>query len=346
VIRSRGRPAFTLVELLVVITIAGILISLLLPSVQMAREAARQLQCKNNLKQIALGWLQHEEKQTFLPVGGWGYCWVGEPNRGFDLRQPGGWNYNVLPYLEQGALHDLGINEGMGGTSTRRAFFRRVQIPVATFICPSRRPAIAYPYITSAGLNVFVNVSPQPVVVGRSDYAANAGECPYLPYVVNACQPGSLAAGDNLSPTAPGGWSDYPGNKVNGVVGLHVMVKLGDITDGTSNTYMVGEKNLDPDYYSSGTSLGDNQAWDVGWTADNVRIVGIIGSTPPPDCQPLQDTPGSDPSINFGSAHPAGFGMAFCDGSVAFISYSIDAESHRRLGARDDGQPVDAKKIP
>ena len=308
-------------------------------------EAARQVQCRNNLKQIALAWLQHEEMQKFLPVGGWGYCWAGEPNRGFDLKQPGGWDYNILPYLEQGPLHDLGIDEGMAGSTSRPAFLERVQTPVATYICPTRRPVMAYPFITSAGLNAIVNLSSQPTVVGRSDYAGNAGECSSLPYYVIAESPPSLAAGDGMPLS---NWAAYPGNSVNGVVGLHVMVTLANILDGTSNTYMVGEKNLDPDYYASGVSLGDNQAWDVGWTADNVRIVGVITSPPspaPPECQPAQDTPGFDPCINFGSAHPSGFGMAFCDGSVAFLSYSIDLETNRRLGNRKDELPVDAEKI-
>src|SRR5271169_4167733 len=100
---------FTLVELLVVITIIGILIALLLPAVQAAREAARQVQCRNNLKQLALGCLQHENLTKRLPSGGWGYAWAGDADRGNDLRQPGGWIYNILPYIEQQPLHDLGI---------------------------------------------------------------------------------------------------------------------------------------------------------------------------------------------------------------------------------------------
>ncbi len=341
-IRVRGRMAFTLVELLVVITIIGILISLLLPAVQAAREAARQIQCGNNLKQIALAWLHHEQEQKFLPVGGWGYCWAGEPTRGFDLRQPGGWDYNILPYLELGEVRDLGIDQGINGATSRPAFLQRVQTPVAMFICPTRRPTMAYPFVVSAGLNQFVNVSPQPSVVGRCDYAANAGECTSLPYYVLAESPSSLAAGDA---TSLAGWVAYPGNQVNGVVGLHVRLTLVSVSDGSSNTYMVGEKNLDPDLYSTGGSLGDNQGWDVGWTADNVRIVGLIGSAPPSDCQPMADTPGFDPSINFGSAHPTGFNMAFCDGSVAFLRYTIDLGTNRRLGVRNDDTPVDAKKV-
>ncbi len=104
----RSLPGFTLVELLVVIAIIGILIALLLPAVQAAREAARLLQCKNNVKQMALACLSHEETHGHLPASGWGYRWAGDPDKGFGSDQPGGWHYNILPFMEQATLHDLG----------------------------------------------------------------------------------------------------------------------------------------------------------------------------------------------------------------------------------------------
>ncbi len=131
--RARSRRAFTLVELLVVIAIIGILVALLLPAVQAAREAARRSQCVNNLKQMSLGWLNHVDANRFMPTGGWGWSWTGDPDRGFGLSQPGGWTYNILPFIEETNLHDLGKGAPQAAKNTAAAV--RISTGLPIFYC-------------------------------------------------------------------------------------------------------------------------------------------------------------------------------------------------------------------
>ena len=130
------RRGFTLVELLVVIAIIGVLVSLLLPAVQNAREAGRRAQCMNNLKQLGLANQQNLEKLRRYVTGGWGPQYIGDPDRGNSANQPGGWVYNLLPYMEQDTLHEYG--QGLTGSDRVTAALKVLSTPVNFMLCPSR----------------------------------------------------------------------------------------------------------------------------------------------------------------------------------------------------------------
>ena len=163
--RSR-RQAFTVVELLVVIAIIGALVALLLPAIEMARESSRRSACANNLRQIAIAVRLHEQAHQTFPTGGWnGY--LGDPNAGYGPKQPGGWIYNVLSFIEQDNLRQIG--KGLSGAPKEQAMVALMQTPIDVFYCPSRRLSRAYPYTGSE----LKNAKP-PKEVAKTDYAINA----------------------------------------------------------------------------------------------------------------------------------------------------------------------------
>ncbi len=326
----RGRRAaggFTLVELLVVITIIGILIALLLPAVQAAREAARRLQCQNNLKQIGFAMLNHEHVQGNFPTGGWGWQWIGDPDQGFDYRQPGGWMFNILPYLEQQALHDLQSGKSTSSTPTRTAAAAQmIATPLAVMICPTRRRVTTFPYVAGHSLNYSDPVS----MVARSDYAACGGDrtSPAFSGLWGTSGPADLATGHTSQAVAAFG---NVAAAATGVVYCGSVVKMRDVTDGASNTYLAGEKNVCSDNYLDGGDAGDNETLCLGVNEDILRYTwpsslydNLTNPTTFLYFLPFQDQPGAQRVYCFGSAHAETFNMVFCDGAVHAISYSID----------------------
>ncbi len=347
------RTGFTLVELLVVIAIIGILVALLLPAVQSAREAARRTQCKNQIKQLGLGCLLHVDTHGFLPSGGWDYDWSADPDRGYGENQPGGWPYSILTYIEQQQLRDLGKGQ-TGSPGTWRNFSEQLHTtPVGVFICPSRRQVKAYPgfWITVREQAWLANLSQQQGVV-KGDYAANSGTSRYADgetYTV----PSSYQAADT-NPTFknanicndPSKTRDF--NRCQrGVMHIRSEIKLAKITDGTTNTYLLGEKFMDVAAYeataadSSLRDFGDNQSLYVGFDWDNHRLAfGPQSSFGDDVYQPSQDVllnARQNPQYRFGSAHSGGFNVVMCDGSTQNIAYDIAPEVHGFLAERFDG---------
>lgn len=333
---------FTLVELLVVITIIAILIALLLPAVQMAREAARRLQCGNNLKQLGLAALDHEHANHILPSAGWGLAWVGDPDRGFGRKQPGGWIYNLTPYMELQPLHDLGL----GATSLASgsaSIAQCMSTPLSAVMCPSRRAPIAYPEVSITSILYKTGTFTSPALVGKTDYAGNAGTTDQTNFDgAMPGGPGSLAEGDSWSNA---NWNGQNQSKCTGVIYTHSATTMADITDGTSNTYLAGEKYVNPDAYFDGTGHYDDSSWEAGADWDVLRWTGNTSVPGDPICLPQQDTPGVDYGQSFGGAHAGTFNMVMCDGSVQGVNYNIDVLTHWRLGNRSDGEPVDAKNL-
>ena len=381
-VSAASRRGFTLVELLVVIAIIGTLVALLLPAVQAAREAGRRTECKNNLKNIGLAAVNHTDTRKVFPTGGARYVpgpqWDLDENleNGIPLgpdRQGLGWGYQILPFIEETAALDL----------TQMRDLQSVVISV--YVCPSRRgartgwsPAFAgiIAFVDYAGAVPCTHTSParttnydpattEPFEVadvgtlGRSFYggaAASGGEPP----------PPDNALYDGVIVRCPWRWQskDPTSGKQIGIFLKQVtgLVKVADITDGTSKTFMFAEKYVRSDNYEGGFSganrNSDDRGWSDGWDGDmmrsccaspindgdsigwnsNVQLRNYFADGPFP-------VAGYYNVFHFGSAHPGGINAVYADGSVTTINYDIDAVVFNALGSRNGDEIVTSDAV-
>ena len=318
---------FTLVELLVVIAIIGILVALLLPAVQAAREAARRSQCQNNLKQLSLAILNYESSKRELPAGGIteGQC--------CDTPSAAGWSILILPYVEEQSLYDQydfdepnesvidRDKDGLNNKAVREANPKVFDCPTDEETDIVDRPA------SGPGAGIFFN---------RGSYRGNAGLCTVESgaFWDSSSQGNKDYARERGPLPGVGQMYDNPwsANRKAGIQwSITSPVKLKDITDGTSSTMLLGEKShltIAPNPGLDSEARRRRTFWAYTYTSyqrsltflqtrsiinDYARCVQIGGWQDENPCK-----------RSWGSLHTGGLHIALCDGSVQFISESID----------------------
>jgi prepilin-type N-terminal cleavage/methylation domain-containing protein len=322
------KRAFTLVELLVVIGIIGLLVALLLPAIQAARESARNAECKNHLKQIGVASHLFQDAKKHLPtqpvsngdLASWGVEHPRSPYQGCE-ESPGfpSWVWQLFPFIEE---VQATVKSGVfvNGAEAPKPDDRMYQLPVELMNCPTRRWAQPYP-VPKFGFLIGGNWRDLVLMntATRSDYAANAGDLGGAAATIALYRMWNVCTGTIAQRNTP---------EISRALSMH------EITDGLSKTYMFGEKYMDPNHYTSGEDFGDIGAMLMSVTFGTVRFADR--SLPP-----ARDESGEGDPRPFGSAHPATWNVVLCDGSVHTITYTIDPVTHGRLANRQDGQVID-----
>ena len=342
------RFAFTLIELLVVVAIIGVLIGLLLPAVQSAREVARRAYCTNNLKQVGLGLLNSHDVFKFFPPG-----FVQDDLSNVAHHLGLGWGFHILPFIEQSALADQYPADAIFMTSPPLS---RLQLDV--FSCPSDiegNGAAAWArYMQSNVEGDEGECTGGSGGTSKDDCEANDGTWKWISYkhpigpYKNAAIGMTFAArasyvgcyGDTaLDPLHTGsglfsGVDNSGGRRPKGI-------KIEDVTDGTTNTFLVGER--DNQEGCSVTAAWEGVHFSDGFNTTDGHVTApetgngryVLATTREPPV-------GGNSSVSFSSSHPSGCNMLLVDGSVHFIAESIDGLTWRRLGNRHDGKTLSA----
>jgi len=381
--RRIGRHGFTLVELLVVIAIIGILVALLLPAIQAARESARRSQCVNNLKNIGLGIHNFVDSKKVFPTGGQCY----NPRVPFDTfggatatgkpfgpgKQGMAWSFQILPYLEESAVYNLSTAD-------------MKQAVIGIYACPSRRPPkTAYDPIVGELFSTIDYAGAVPITrTPTNPIRTNLSLPTYQTFAVTTLVTLSKAFNGGVTPLAqypqvPGDlsrpyvydgvivrtpWSTQSVSAAGGVgkpIPSPNPVKFAQITDGTSSTFMIAEKFVRNDVYEDTGLLhySDDRGWSDGWDADTMRLSCF---TPVRDNDPIAFQEGdigryfSDDFsqggvsgiynvYHFGSPHTGGINAVFADASVHSLSFDIDLVLFNNLATRNGEETLDKTGI-
>jgi prepilin-type processing-associated H-X9-DG protein len=354
-----------------VIAIIGVLVALLLPAVQAAREAARRTQCTNHLKQLGLAGLNFETTYKYFPTGGTDnfpefehYFTGGKPNQ--PLRMSLGWAFQLLPFLEQENIKNAAQSVAGGSSADPRAGLRILAAtPVPGYNCPSRRgPTLSQEQLNEwAGWRFYlIDYAAATAAPTRAEMpddfddflTAPGGDPDRLNLLWNGCEDCSGFPGTCAGPVRAR-WSqavfrgitqrvDWVQNAANDPLacslGFTQKVSFQQISDGSSNTLWIGEKRLRPSQYELSTGH-DDRGWSDGWDADIIRST-IWPFGPDVDDPQFAD---ADAAYSFGAAHPSGMNALFGDGSVHFLNYEVDREAFNLLGHRSDGETIDARAV-
>ncbi|MCY2987338.1 MAG: DUF1559 domain-containing protein [Planctomycetota bacterium] len=345
-LRSRVRIGFTLVELLVVIAIIGILVALLLPAIQAAREASRRAQCSNNLKQLGLALQNHHDIYKRLPPGG------AQDQSPFGTAAGGegsSWLVYILPYIEMGTMYDSfqftgGSGWGTGAATNNYNLANNLLIP--GYRCPSSPlPAFASgtgfngtnPTLpTYAGVSGAING----LILGYAETRTSTGGGG-----AGCCTGGIVAAGGVLYPNSTTNYSAI----TDGTSNCLAAVEQGNFiitTDGVKNAWNAGSgdgwligvnaTSSPPNFNNGGDArafntttiryaVNQNGTWPPGGNCGGMGVCGNVGN-----------------NIPVNSAHPGGAMVVLCDGSVRFVADATPAATLAQLATRDDGNPIGA----